>query len=122
MEAYRKFYEGRRRDPRFCIEGSTTFTVFHRVPSPTRRLRHPWRTLFLTLPLAEAGGGLPLDTRGDPEPLELLPAESLGQEVGRHVVCRAPDEGDDFGLEEFASVLVGDVNVFGALRVGAVLG
>jgi hypothetical protein len=27
---------------------TTFFTVFHRVPSPTHRLRHPWRTLFLT--------------------------------------------------------------------------
>jgi hypothetical protein len=89
---------------------------------PTRRLRHPWRTLFLTLPLAEAGGGLPLDTRCDPESLELLLAESLRQQVGRHVVCWAPYERDDLGLEEFASVLVGDIDVLGPLGVGAVLG
>jgi hypothetical protein len=50
----------------------------------------PWRPLFLTLPLAEAGGVLPLDTCCDSESLEFLPAESLGQEVGRHVVCGTP--------------------------------
>jgi hypothetical protein len=77
---------------------------------------------ILTLLLAEAGGGLPLDTRCASESLGFLPAESLHQEVGRYVVRWAPDEGVDVGLEGFASVLVGDVDVVGSLGISTVLG
>jgi hypothetical protein len=103
----------------FRVEGSTASTISQ---PPAHRLRYPWRTLFLTLPLAEACGVLPLDTCCASESLELLLAEGLGQDVGRHVVRRAPDEGDDFGLKEFASVLVGDVDVLSPFGMGAVLG
>jgi hypothetical protein len=99
--------------------------MFHpSIPSiPVLLSSAPWRTHFLTLPLAEAGGGgLPLYTRCGPESLELFPPKSLCENVGRHVVGRAVRKRDDLCLEELASVFVRDVNVCNDLGPPQALG